>query len=127
MKEIGGILYSKDHEWVKVEGSKAYVGITDYAQKALGDIVYVELPEIDDEFESGDSFGVVESVKAASDLFLPVSGRIIEINEDLEDSPELVNEDAFKNWLVLVEMSDESQLETLMNGEEYKSFCIKGE
>lgn len=127
MKIVEGLLYSNDHEWVKVEGNKAYVGITDYAQHALGEIVYIELPEVDDEFEKGDVFGVVESVKAASDSYLPVSGKVVEINEALEDSPELVNEDAFANWILQVELSDESELDELMSAEEYKEFCDKEE
>ena len=124
MKEF---LFSEEHEWIRVEGTKAYVGITDYAQEALGEIVYVELPDIDYEFDEGEVFGVVESVKAASDLFLPVSGKVLEINEELEDGPELVNEDPYENWMVLIEVLDESQLEELMNEEEYKEFCSKEE
>lgn len=127
MKTVEGLLYSNDHEWVKVEGNKAYIGITDYAQHALGEIVYIELPEVDDEFEKGDVFGVVESVKAASDSYLPVSGKVVEVNEALEDSPELVNEDAFANWILQVELSDESELDGLMSAEEYKEFCDKEE
>ncbi len=124
MKEL---LFSQDHEWIKVEDSEAYVGITDYAQSALGEIVYVELPEEDEDFDAGDAFGVVESVKAASDLFLPVAGRILKINEELEDAPELVNEDPYENWMVLIEISDDSGLEDLMNEEEYEEFCNKEE
>ncbi|MBU5675800.1 glycine cleavage system protein GcvH [Alkaliphilus sp. MSJ-5] len=127
MKIVEGLLYSNDHEWVKVEGNKAYIGVTDYAQHALGEIVYIEMPEVGDEFDKGDVFGVVESVKAASDSYLPVSGKVVEINEALEDSPELVNEDAFANWILAVELTDESELGTLMNDVEYKEFCDKEE
>ena len=110
MKLLENLLYSNDHEWVKVDGDKAYIGITDFAQHSLGDIVFVELPEIDSEFAAGDIFGVVESVKAASDLYIPVSGKVVEINEELVDSPEFVNEDAYKNWMIAVELTDKSEL-----------------
>ncbi|WP_034328923.1 glycine cleavage system protein GcvH [Alkaliphilus transvaalensis] len=120
---MSNLLFSTDHEWVKVEGNVAYIGITDYAQKQLGEIVYVELPEVDDAFEKGDSFGVIESVKAASDAYIPVTGKIVEINEELVDSPQLVNEDAFGNWIVKVEMSDLSELEELMNSQQYEAYC----
>lgn len=125
MKTVAGLLYSSDHEWVKVEGNTAYIGITDYAQNALGEIVYVELPEIDDEITKGEAFSVVESVKAASDVISPVSGRVIEVNEELDGAPELVNEDAFANWIAKVELSDEAELETLMSDKEYEEFCEK--
>lgn len=123
MKTIEGLYYSNDHEWVKVEGNKAYVGITDYAQHALGEIVYVELPEVDEEFEAGDVFSVIESVKAASDSYLPVSGKVLEVNEALEDSPQFINEGPYENWIVIVEMTDKSDLDNLMNEEEYIEFC----
>ena len=123
MKILDGLYYSKDHEWVKVEGDKAYIGITDYAQHALGEIVYVEMPEVDDEIDAGDVFGVIESVKAASDSFLPVSGKILEVNEELEDSPELLNEKPYESWILAVEMTDKSELENLMNDKEYEEFC----
>lgn len=125
MKTIEGLFYSNDHEWVRVEGTKAYVGITDFAQHALGEIVYVELPEVDEEFSAGDVFSVIESVKAASDSYLPVSGKVLEVNEALEDSPQLINEDPYENWIVVVEMTDKSDLDNLMNEEEYKEFCSK--
>ncbi|BBB31922.1 glycine cleavage system H protein [Thermotomaculum hydrothermale] len=119
--------YTKDHEWIKVEGNTGIVGITDYAQKQLGDIVYVELPEIDDEFSKGDEVATVESVKAASPIFIPVSGKIVEINEELEDSPELVNQDPHgKGWIFKVELSDESELEELLTAEAYEEL-IKAE
>lgn len=125
MKTIEGLFYSNDHEWVRVEGTKAYVGITDFAQHALGEIVYVELPEVDEEFSAGDVFSVIESVKAASDSYLPVSGKVLEVNEALEVSPQLINEDPYENWIVVVEMTDKSDLDNLMNEEEYKEFCSK--
>lgn len=123
MKIVEGLYYSKDHEWVKIEGNKAYIGITDYAQHALGEIVYVEMPDVDDELGAGDAFGVIESVKAASDSFLPISGIVAEINEELEDSPELLNEKPFESWILSVELSDESELEGLMDAKKYEEFC----
>lgn len=127
MKVLNELLYTKDHEWLKVEGDKAYVGITDFAQDSLGDIVFVELPEVDTEFSKDDVFGVVESVKAASDLYIPVSGKVIEINEDLIDNPEKVNEDAYKNWMLIVELTDKSELDELLKSEEYEKLCGKDE
>ena len=122
-KVIEGLYYSESHEWVKVDGNIAVVGITDFAQHAMGDLSYVDMPEIDDEFEAGEEFGAVESVKAASDLFSPVSGTVVEVNEALEDSPELLNEDAFANWIMKVEMSDPSELEKLMDAAAYEAMC----
>ncbi len=116
------VLFTNEHEYVQVKDGVAYVGITDYAQEQLGDIVYVELPEIDDEVTIGDPMGVVESVKSASDIFAPVSGTIVEVNEALEDQPELINEDAMENWIAAVQMSDESELDELMDEDEYKAF-----
>lgn len=113
------LLYSKDHEWVKVDGNKAYIGITDYAQSSLGDIVFVELPSEGDDFSAHDTFGVVESVKAASDLFAPVSGTVVEINTALEDNPELLNADAYANWIIAVELKDAEELKALLNAEAY--------
>src|SRR5690554_855943 len=106
-----GLYYSKDHEWVRVEGEKAYIGITDYAQHSLGSIVYVELPSVGDEISKDDNLGVVESVKAASDVIMPVSGEVLEINEDLEDNPELVNENPYENHLVVVKLTDLDEIE----------------
>jgi glycine cleavage system H protein len=125
MKVVKGLHYTKEHEWLRVEGEKAYLGITDYAQHALGDIVYIELPEVDTEFNAGDSFGTIESVKAASDSYIPVDGKILEINEAVVDDPALVNADAFENWMICFEMSDASQLNELMDAEEYEAFCSK--
>ena len=120
---LNGLYYSESHEWVKVEGNIAVVGITDFAQHAMGDLSYVDMPEVDDEVEAGEEFGAVESVKAASDLFSPVSGVVVEINEALEDAPELLNEDAFANWIMKVEMNDPSQLEALMDAAAYEAMC----
>ena len=122
-KTVEGLYYSESHEWVKVEGNVAIVGITDFAQHAMGDLSYVDMPEVDDELEAGEEFGAVESVKAASDLFSPVSGTVVEINEALEDAPELLNEDAFANWIMKVEMSDPSELEALMDAAAYEAMC----
>lgn len=122
-KTVEGLFYSESHEWVKVDGNIAIVGITDFAQHAMGDLSYVDMPEVDDELEKGEEFGAVESVKAASDLYSPVSGKVIEINEDLEDAPELLNEDAFANWIMKVEMTDPTELESLMNASEYEKLC----
>jgi len=117
--------YSKEHEWVKIAGNKAYIGITDYAQNALGDIVFVELPEVGTEISAGDTFGVVESVKAASDIYCPVSGTITKVNEELVDSPEIINEDPYGAWIIEIELSDPSELDELMDDKEYEDFCLK--
>ena len=124
-KFMEGLYYSESHEYVRVEGDQAYIGITDFAQNALGNIVYVDMPDIDDELESGDDFGAVESVKAASDLTSPVSGKVIEVNEALEDTPELINKDAFANWIIKVELSNKEELDELMNAKDYEAFCNK--
>ncbi|MCT4618116.1 MAG: glycine cleavage system protein GcvH [Marinisporobacter sp.] len=123
MKIVQGLYYSKDHEWIKVEGNKAYIGITDYAQHALGEIVYVEMPEVEDELSIGDAFGVIESVKAASDSYMPVSGKVIEINEELDSSPQLLNENPYENWILAIEIGNISEIEDLMNDKEYEDFC----
>ena len=122
-KVIEGLYYSESHEYVKVEGEFAYVGITDYAQNALGNVVYVDLPEVDDEVEADEDFGAVESVKAASDLISPVSGTVVEVNEALEDKPELLNEDPFENWIIKVQLSDTAELDNLMDAQGYEDFC----
>ena len=124
-KVIEGLYYSESHEFVKVEGSVGYIGITDYAQQALGSIVYVDMPDVDDSVEAGEEFGAVESVKAASDLSSPVSGTVIEVNEALEDTPELINQDAFENWIIKVELADRSELDNLMDAKAYEDFCNK--
>ena len=113
--------FSETHEYVRVEGEFAYVGITDYAQKQLGNIVYVDMPDVDDDVTAGDVFGAVESVKAASDLMSPVSGTVVEVNEALGDSPELINQDADANWIIKVKLSDPSELESLMDEATYNS------
>lgn len=124
-KVIEGLFYSESHEYVKVEGDFAYVGITDYAQHALGNVVYVDMPEVDDEVEADEDFGAVESVKAASDLISPVSGTVVEVNEALVDKPELLNEDAFENWIMKVQLSDKSELDALMDAAAYEELCGK--
>jgi glycine cleavage system H protein len=124
-KVIEGLYYSESHEFVRVEGDFGFVGITDYAQNALGNVVYVDMPEVDDEVTAGEEFGAVESVKAASDLISPVSGTVVEINEVLEDTPELINQDAFENWIIKVELSDKSELDNLMDANAYADFCEK--
>ena len=124
-KVIEGLYYSESHEFVRVEGDFAYVGITDYAQHALGNIVYVDMPDVDDEVTAEEDFGAVESVKAASDLISPVSGTVVEVNEALEDEPELINKDAFENWIIKVELSDKGELDNLMDAAAYEAFCAK--
>ena len=116
---VEGLLYSDSHEWVKVDGDVAIIGVTDYAQAEMGDITYVDLPEVDDEVSAGEDFGALESVKASSELYSPVSGTVIAVNEALEDAPELVNEDAFANWIIKVQMSDTAELESLMDAAAY--------
>ncbi|GAB6181963.1 glycine cleavage system protein GcvH [Desulfotomaculum defluvii] len=118
--------YTKEHEWVRVEGNRAIIGITDYAQDSLGDIVFVELPSVGESIEAENTFGVVESVKTASDLYAPVSGKVLEINEELSDAPEQVNQDPYgKGWMIIVEMSDTSELDNLMNAQQYKSMVTE--
>ena len=122
-KVIEGLYYSESHEYVQVEGEFAYVGITDYAQNALGNVVYVDLPEVDDEVEADEDFGAVESVKAASDLISPVTGTVVEVNEALEDKPELLNENPFENWIIKVKLSDTDEIDNLMDAQSYEDFC----
>ncbi len=118
-----GLYYSESHEYVRVEGEFGYIGITDYAQHALGNVVYVDMPEVDDEVTAGEEFGAVESVKAASDLISPVSGTVVEVNDALEDEPELLNKDAFANWIIKVQLADTAELDALMDVEAYKAHC----
>lgn len=125
MKIVEGLLYAEDHEWIKVDGDVATIGVTDFAQHEMGEIVYIELPEVDDELAAGDVFGVIESVKAASDSFIPVSGTVLEVNEDLVDAPEGVNTAPFENWMFKVKLSDASELEKLMDSKAYEAFCSK--
>ena len=122
-KVIEGLYYAESHEYVRVEGNIGYVGITDYAQEQLGNVVYVDTPEVGDSVAAGEEFGAVESVKAASDLISPVSGEVLEVNKALADAPELVNEDAFNNWIIKVELSDLSELDNLLNAEAYSNLC----
>ena len=118
-KIIEGLLYSDSHEWVKVDGDVAVIGVSDFAQAEMGDITYVDMPEVDDEVTKGEDFGALESVKASSELYSPVSGVVVEVNGALEDAPELVNEDAFANWIIKVQMSDKAELESLMDAAAY--------
>jgi glycine cleavage system H protein len=120
-KIMEGLLYSESHEWVKVEGNVAVIGVSDFAQKEMGDITYVDMPEVDDEVAAGEEFGALESVKAASDLISPVSGVVVEVNSELEDAPEAINEDAFAAWIIKVEMSDKAELDALMDAAAYKA------
>ena len=120
--------YTKSHEWIKVDGKEAKLGITEHAQEELGDIVFVELPEVGDEFTQEDDFAVVESVKAVSDVFAPVGGKVVQINEELLDQPELINEDPFEGgWIAKFEIEDEGQLDSLMDSKEYAKFLEEGE
>ncbi len=122
-----GLYYSDEHEWVRVDGEKAYIGITDFAQHQLGDIVFVELPELDSEFEAGESIGVIESVKAVSDMHTPVSGTVTAVNEGLEDAPESLNSDPYGEHIAVIKMCNNAELEKLMNSKEYADFCEKEE
>ena len=122
---LEGHYYSESHEYVRVEGNFAYVGITDYAQHELGNVVYVDMPEVDDEVTAGEDFGAVESVKAASDIISPVSGTVVEVNEALEDTPELINQDAFGNWIIKVELADPTELDNLMDAKAYEAFIAQ--
>jgi glycine cleavage system H protein len=124
-KFIDGLYYSESHEYVRVEGNYGYIGITDYAQNALGNVVYVDMPDVDDEVEAGEEFGAVESVKAASDLNSPVSGTVVETNEALDEKPELINQDAFANWIIKIELADKTELDNLMDAKAYEEFCDK--
>lgn len=122
-KIIEGLYYSESHEFVKVEGEYGYIGITDFAQEQLGNVVYVDVPEEGDEVTAGETFGAVESVKAASDLISPVSGIVEEVNGDLEDAPELINKDAFANWIIKVKLTQPDELGALMDAAAYEAAC----
>ena len=122
-KTIEGLFYSESHEWVKVDGETAIIGISDHAQQAMGNIVYVDMPEEEDEVTANEDFGAVESVKAASDLISPVSGVGVEVNEALADAPELLNKDAYENWIIKVKMDDPEELKNLMDAAAYEKFC----
>lgn len=117
------VRYAESHEWVSVDGDIATIGISDYAQHALGDIVYVDMPEEGDEIEAGEAFGAVESVKAASDLISPVSGEVVEVNSALEDHPELINQDAFANWIIKVRVSNPGEVDALLDAAAYAKLC----
>ena len=124
-KLIEGLKYSETHAWVKVEGDIATVGVTDFAQSEMGDITYVDMPEVDDEVSKDEEFGALESVKASSDLVCPVSGTVVENNAALEDAPELINQDPYENWIIKVKMSDPSELDALMDAAAYKAMTEK--
>lgn len=123
MKLLEELKYTESHEWVRVEGNKAYIGITDYAQDKLGDVVYVEVPEVGTVVEAGDQFIVLESVKAASDVYAPISGTVVEVNEELEDNSALINESAFDAWIVAIDMSLPTEVDSLLSSEEYEQIC----
>lgn len=118
-----GLYYTESHEYVRVEGEYGYVGITDYAQQQLGNIVYVDMPEPDDEVTAGEEFGAVESVKAASDLNSPVTGTVEEVNEALEDAPDLINKDPYANWIMKVKIGDMAELDSLLSADAYDKYC----
>ena len=120
-KILDGLKYSESHEWVKVEGNIAVIGVSDFAQAEMGDITYVDMPDVDDTVEAGEEFGALESVKASSELISPVSGTVVEVNEALEDAPEMVNEDSYGAWIIKVEMADASELDALMDAAAYKA------
>lgn len=124
-KVLECLRYSETHEWVKVEGDIAIVGVTDFAQSEMGDITYVDMPDVDDEIVKDEEFGALESVKASSDLISPVSGVVVENNEALEDAPELVNQDPYENWIIKVKMSDPEELNDLISAEEYTKLTEK--
>lgn len=117
------LYYLPTHEYARVEGNIAYVGISEFAARQLGNVVYVDMPEVDDDVVKGEDFGAIESVKAASDLYSPVSGAVVEINENLIDNPRLVNEDPMNNWIIKVEMSDPSELDSLLSPDDYQKLC----
>lgn len=125
MDIVQDLKYTKTHEWIKIDGGKAYIGITDYAQHHLGDIVFVELPETGDELNAGDTLGVVESVKAASDVYSPVSGTVTEVNEQLADNPGEVNSAPYESWFTVIELKDLSELDALLDAEAYEKLCIE--
>ena len=123
-KILEGLRYSESHEYVKIEGDYAVVGITDFAQEQLGNVVYVDVPEVGDEVTAGETFGAVESTKAASDLVCPISGEVVEVNEALEDEPELVNKDAFgEGWIIKVKLTNPEEVEQLLDAKGYETVC----
>ena len=126
MKVYQGLRYTKDHERVREEGGLMYIGISDYAQLALGDIVFVALPKPGNTINEGEQVGVVESVKTASDIYSPVSGVVVKVNEALSSTPELLNEEPYENWIAALEAKDPAELEKLMDEQQYGEFCTKG-
>ncbi|MDO5321266.1 MAG: glycine cleavage system protein GcvH [Bacteroidia bacterium] len=122
-KVLEGLLYSESHEWVKVDGNIAIIGVSDFAQSEMGDITYVDMPDVDDEVAKEEDFGALESVKASSELYAPVSGTVVARNDQLEDKPELINEDAYAAWIIKVEMSDKSELESLLSPVKYSEIA----
>ena len=124
-KVLEGLYYSESHEYVRIENGFGYIGITDYAQNSLGNVVYVDMPDVDDEVVAGEEFGAVESTKAASDLISPVSGTVVEVNEALDDQPELINKNPWENWIIKVQLTDKAELDNLMDAEAYTAFCEK--
>lgn len=127
MKVPTDLLYTNEHEWIKVEGERAILGITDYAQEHLGDIVFVELPELDSQAAAGEAVAVVESVKAVASVYTPVSGTVVEINNALEDNPELLNQEPYEQFITIIEMDDPGELKDLMTPEQYEQFCREQE
>lgn len=123
MKVVEGLKYSEEHEWVNVDGDTAYIGITDYAQNSLGDIVFFELPEIGTVLAAGDVLSTVDSVKAASEIYSPISGTVIKINEQLADTPETANEDPYEAWIAVVSIKSEAEIDELMDMEQYEKYC----
>lgn len=121
MKLLKELKYAESHEWVKVEGNRAYIGITDYAQHELGEVVYAELPEVGTNVEAGDQFVVLESVKAASDVYAPISGTVVEINEEVVDNPALINESAYDSWFVVIDMTHPTEVDNLLSAEDYEN------
>ena len=121
MKVIPSLRYTEKHDWIRVEGEFAYIGITDFAQDQLGDILFIEMPEVGDEISAGKEYGVIESSKVASDLISPISGEVVEINERLDDEPEYINEDPYDAWIVKIKLSDEGELENLLNSDSYEA------
>ena len=126
-KILPNLLYTEDDEWLRVDGNEAVIGVSDYAQDSLSDIVYLEFPSVGDSFDKGDTFGVVESVKAAADLLMPVSGEVIEVNDDLLETPEAVNEQPYQSWMLKITISDPGELESLMDAEAYAAYCEERE
>ena len=122
MNVPANLLYTEDHEWVRVEGDEAYIGITDFAQNELGDIVFVEVETVDEELDKGDTFGTIEAVKTVSDMFMPIGGTVLEVNEALEDTPEIINSDAYGDgWIIKIKIADTGELDALLDADAYKS------